>query len=116
MFELNANKWCTLRKAGATNLYGESSLGDAQSERCAVVRLIPVREATTVRADSGATRAHGDEFTVRAKVLLGPRSVAQLGDQLTVDGVQMRIMEMHHRYDALTGALDHYEVEGEAWA
>ena len=106
---------CLLRKNGLPDVYGHSEPGPAAPERCAVVKIKPESIRTTLRADSGATRGHADEFIITNLVLLAKTTAAALDDQLEVIGHKIRIKMLHPRFNVL-GQLDHYEVEGEMWA
>jgi hypothetical protein len=106
---------CLLRKPGKPDVYGYSAAGAATPERCAVVKIKPESIRTTLRADSGATRGHADEFIISNLVLLAKTTNAALDDQLEVIGYKIRIKMLHPRFNIL-GELDHYEVEGETWA
>lgn len=106
---------CTIGKKGTPDIYGQASAGTQTPERCAVVKMRTESVHTTVRADSGASRAHADEFVSNNRVLLRANTVAQIDDQLTLLGFKIRIKLMHPRLTVI-GTLDHYEVEGEVWA
>lgn len=112
---MNANQDCIIRKLTSLDVYGQSVLGAPKKERCAVVKLRKELQHTTVRADSSQSRGHGDEFVATNKILLDSKTAGVLGDQLTVNGYQVRIMSADPRFDA-SGKLDHYEVTGELWA
>lgn len=106
---------CKVYKQTAPDVYGQVTSGPAIPERCCVVKLKKKSDATTVRADSGASRAHADEFITENRILLTPKTKAAIDDRLDVAGVSIRVKSMFPRFDIL-GRLDHYEVEGELWA
>ena len=106
---------CTIRKKGKPDLYGQAKPGAETPERCAVVKQRNESAHTTVRADSGASRAHADEFVMNNRILLRASTVADIDDQLNLLGFHIRIKSMQPRLNVM-GQLDHYEVEGEVWA
>jgi hypothetical protein len=112
---LNANSTCQIRKASGFDVYGKPKLGPSATERCCVLRLVRTLDRTMIRSDSSRTNAHGEEFVVQGKLMLDARTVAQPGDQLTAQGVVMKVFSMFPRLDALTGQVDHYETELIAW-
>lgn len=106
---------CVIRKRGKTDVYGKTSLGSEMPERCGIVKAKYKSVDTTKRGDSGASRSHADEFISESRVLLMPKTAAEVDDQLTVIGFKIRIKMKHPRYNVM-GKLDHWEVEGEIWA
>lgn len=106
---------CVIRKKGKPDIYGQVRAGASHPERCSIVKMRHESGETTVRADSGASRAHAEEFVLTNRILVASRTVAAIDDQLEVAGFKIRIKSMQPRFD-VTGALDHYEVEGEVWA
>lgn len=111
---MTPNLDCRVYKKGEADLYGQPQLGRAIAERCAVVKLKHDSQHTTVRADSGASRGHADEFVATSKILLMPTTTAELDDKLEVHGIAMRVISKWPRFD-VAGRLDHYEVQGELW-
>lgn len=109
------NTDCIVRKKGKPDVYGQTKTGPEYPERCAIVKLRYESAHTTVRADSGASRAHADEFVTSNRILLPASTHAAIDDQLEVRGYKIRVKILHPRLDVL-GNLDHYEVEGELWA
>lgn len=113
---LNANNTCQIYSRSGGDVYGQSSLASTPvTERCCVIRLERKLEPTTVRADSSGSRGHGDEMTLGSRLLLDARTVARLGDQISVAGVLLRVTGMNPVFDAVSGEMDHYAVTGEAW-
>lgn len=108
------NLFCTIRKKGKPDVYGQAKTGAEYPERCAIVKAKYESAHTTVRADSGATRSHADEFVTSNRILVAKTTKAVIDDQISVIGYKIRIKVLHPRYDVL-GQLDHYEVEGELW-
>jgi hypothetical protein len=111
---LNKNATCQILQVEEHDMYGQAVLGLPVTEQCAIVRLRKQMKHTTVRADSSQSRGHGDEFTSQNRVLLDENTVCSLGDKLVVNGIELKVTDMHPRFD-VTGEIDHYEVEGELW-
>ncbi len=112
---LNANGFCQIESVGDKfTVHGQPILGKAVRERCAILFVTRSLERTTVRADSSSSRGHGDEKTVAIRVHLDGNTVADVGDKLTVDNVAGRIVSMTAQRD-VTGYVDHFKVECEAW-
>lgn len=105
---------CIVGKKRKANLYGEAGVGATYPERCAIVKYKEESVHTTVRADSGATRSHADEFVTQNRILVAATTKAALDDRLEVIGFKIRIKAMRPRYNVV-GQLDHYEIEGEEW-
>jgi hypothetical protein len=78
------------------------------------VRLRHNQNHSSVRADSTASRGAADEDQADSIILLTPTTKAELGDQLEVGGLKVRIVQFHPRY-TMAGTLEHYEVHGEFW-
>jgi hypothetical protein len=112
---LNHNATCVVRKLLGFDVVGKPRLGEAVTERCAVLRLRREVQHTTVRADGSQSRGHGDEFVASHKIHLDGNTVAGLGDQVTVAGVVIRVTGMNPCFD-VAGPLDHYEIGGAVWA
>jgi hypothetical protein len=106
---------CIIRKKGRPDVYGQARPGPDQPERCSIVKMRYGSAHTTVRADSGASRAHADEFVSNNRILLASTTAAAVDDQLEVAGYKIRVKSLQPRVNVL-GAIDHYEVEGEVWA
>lgn len=115
MFTPNLDCWISKVGDAEHNVYGETEVKKPVRERCAIVRLRHEMQNTTVRADSSASRGHGNEFVSSNKILLTAKTTATHGDKLLVSGVEMRVLSLFPRYD-VPGRLDHYEVVGELWA
>lgn len=106
---------CKVHLKEDPNVYGESQVGPAIDEMCAIVRLRVESTHTTVRADSSASRGYADEFVSATLILLAPTTHARLDDMLVVMGVPVRVKSLFPRYD-VSGVLDHFEARGELWA
>lgn len=109
------NRTCTIQKRGGHDQYGQETVGASFTEPCAVVQMRHVSTPTTVRADSSASRGHGEEFITYNTFLLGPKTQAVLNDKVTISGLVLRIIDIHPRYN-IAGGLDHYEVQGKVWS
>jgi hypothetical protein len=105
---------CKLRKVTGMNQYAEETLGPVTTERCAPVRLRHSQAHSSVRADSTASRGAADEDQADSIVLLTPTTKAELGDQLEVADLKLRIVQLHPRF-GMAGKLEHWEIRGEFW-
>jgi hypothetical protein len=108
------NLTCTITSKGTRDIYGQEVVGASHTERCAIVKLVKESFHTTVRADSSASRGHGDEFRVDCVILLTKTTKVKIDDKLTVAGVSIRVKSVFPRVN-VNGTLDHYQVEGELW-
>jgi hypothetical protein len=112
---LYCNIKATLKKRGGNDPYGQEKLGRARALKVAVVKSTFVSQHTTVRADSSGTRGYAHEFVANYRFLVNHPTVIDIDDQLTVNGVVMRVVGKIPRYD-LWGKVDHYELQGALWA
>ncbi len=113
MFRPNVN--CTLRRLlDGYDVYGRAQLGQPVPMKCGVVKLRDKRQQTTVRADSSGSRGFGEEQVVDVKLLLPKSSEVKAGDVIAVAGMSLEVAVVHQRF-AMSGRLDHYEVECIAW-
>ena len=81
---------------------------------CALVRLRPKAQKTSVRADASATRGGTDEIAGDG-VMLFEKAYEPLVDAIvTVNGTELRVLGVEPRY-AVTGELDHYQATLEYW-
>lgn len=103
-----------LSRADAKNEFAERSYSDPVEVACAVVFLKTMIVKTTVRSDSSATRGNAEELTAQAKVLFSPSTDVKMNDKFEKDGVALRVVGVQPRR-AVTGKLDHIEVDMEAW-
>jgi hypothetical protein len=109
------NKPCIVALAGERNLYGEEQAPAAGvTERCAVVELIQKAAMTNQRAQMAGSMAHAEDLAITSKIRLEPGTVAVLGAQITVDGVQLRVVSITPK-NTTYGQLDHYDVECVPW-
>ena len=97
-------------KSEGFDLYGNPQYGKARKTRCAVLRLRKSVEDTTVRADSSATRGHGQEILSDAWLLVSHREKIGLTDKLQVQGYTLKIVAIRPRYTVF-GEHDHNEIE-----
>jgi hypothetical protein len=105
----------TYKKRLATDLYGTESLGVQASERCAIVKLRYEAQHTTVRADSSGSRGYAAEFAASTKILVLKDTAIEIGDQITVQGIVLRVVSKFPRHSVI-GLLDHFELTGVPWA
>lgn len=109
------NLTLTYKKRTGTDLYGTETLSASVEERCAIVKLRYEAQHTTVRADSSGSRGYASEFAAQTKILVMADTGIEIGDQITIQGVTLRVMSRFPRH-AVTGRLDHYELTGVPWA
>lgn len=103
------------KKRTGTDVYGVETWSETKNERCAIVRLRRDAQHTTVRADASGTRGYADEYAASTKILVMADTVIEIGDQITVEGVVLKVSSKFPRH-AVTGRLDHYEIQGLPWA
>jgi len=108
------NQWCTITPPAARNIYGEDIDGVPVRERCAVVQLLSKAQATNSRAQLAGSQTHAEDLVITGKLLLPPKTIAKLGDKLTVAGIELRIVSSTPKFNTF-GVLDHYDVEGTPW-
>jgi len=97
-----------------SNKFGESQFSAVVSTPCAVVRLKADIKKTAIRTDASGSRGAADE-TVSIAIILFPSYVTiGLGDRFIIGGDTLRVMMVQPRY-AISGKLDHYECDFEAW-
>lgn len=113
---INANATCSIEHIAGRDVYGQPKFQAPTTERCCILSLENRIAHTTVRADSSASRGHGDEPGSRAKLMLQPNTIARPGDRLTVRGITIKVISLDPKLDAVTGKVDHYEAAGESWA
>ncbi len=97
------------------NKFAEPIWGPRVLVPCAVVTLKPELAKTPIRADSSASKATSEEQTIAAKILLGPGFKPNVGDRFEIDGYTLRCVMVMIRREAISGKIDHYECDFEAW-
>lgn len=105
---------CTVRRKGATNVYGEETFSDPVTVRCAIIQLKITTEKSSVRADSSATRGAAREYIGEAKLLFLPGDAPSTDDRIDVSGFKLHVIGSFPRHD-LQGALDHIEIFCGIW-
>lgn len=105
-------KFTYVTKLG-NDAFGQPKLSSAKQGKCAVLKMLITRQASTVRADSASTRGHAEELVSDLHILVPKTSVLKIDDVLTIDGVKFRVSGLRPRYDVI-GRLDHIEVMGGA--
>lgn len=103
---------CIIIKPAGHDVYGQEIAGQAQREKCAIVKLTVASQHSTVRVDSGATRGAADEAVSDSVILLGKKSIVGLDDYIEVSSVKLRVKAIRSRF-TVSGKLDHYEVRCE---
>lgn len=92
------------------NRYAEPVFGEPKRVECAVVRLREGIKATSVRADSSASRGSAEEIVTDAKILFPQTVDAKIGDRFTIAGISLEIVSREIRIDVF-GRVDHLECE-----
>ena len=82
--------------------------------KCGIVHLKTADETTSVRTDSSASRSAAEEIINQAKILVPADVAIKKGDYFKVHGIELRAFKVEPRI-AVTGRLDHYEVDFEHW-
>lgn len=113
MFRPNQN--CVIRKQDGHDMYGMPKPGAKKKERCAIVRLKQLNDKSSVRADSSASRGNAREIEASVLILLQPNTIAEIDSIIEIFGDRYRIMSMNPQF-AISGRLDHYEVECDYWS
>ena len=109
------NQTCQLtRISGVNDRYGEPIFLDPiDGVECALVKLEPVYQHTSVRADSSASRANAEEMTITAVMLFPAYVTVAQNDVIQFDGYRLEVKMVHPRHNVL-GQLDHFEVHAAA--
>lgn len=108
------NSECLLRKRASRDKYGQEQLGDAVTIQYAPVDLERVKQKTSVRSDSSASRGQADQVVSQAKILVPANTVLAMDDQVEIEGYFYRVAAAHPR-KSVFGRLDHHEITLEAW-
>lgn len=107
MFRPNQN--CTIIAKTGSDVYGQPITSVKSRERCAVVRLVNTNQASSVRADTSATRGNAKEVVTDSLILLAKTTQAAFDDLIQVAGMTLRIVSMRPQFN-VRGELDHYEA------
>jgi hypothetical protein len=105
---------CVVRRKASTNVYGEETLSDPVTVRCAVIQLKIITEKSSVRADSSASRGAAREYIGEAKLLFLPDDAPGTDDRIDVSGFKLHVIGSFPRH-SLDGVLDHVEVFCGIW-
>ncbi len=97
------------------NKFAEPMWGPRVLVPCAIIQLKPELAKTPIRADSSASKATSEEQTIAAKILLDPRFIPHVGDRFEIEGYTLRCVMVEPRREAISGKIDHYECDFEAW-
>lgn len=90
--------------------YGEPIYVTAIEVPCAVVKLEPLVQHTSVRADSSGSRANAEEVAINAVLLFPAYTLIQNDDIVEIDGFRLEVKQVQPRH-AVGGYIDHYEVK-----
>lgn len=97
-------------KVAGNNLFGEELKGRRKREKCCVVKLSTNAMHTSLRTDKTASVGAAEELLGAATLLLSPITIASIGDTLEMRSQHFRILGMRAQF-AVTGRIDHYEVD-----
>lgn len=103
------NTPCVVVKSGGYDLYGQELSGIRKQEKCAVVKLIVTSQHSSVRVDSGATRAAAHELVEDAVLLMSTKTTTGIDDVIEVGSTRLRVRSIRSRY-TVVGKLDHLEI------
>lgn len=106
---------CQISRVARFDVMGQEEFALSIPAKCAVVKLESGNDLTTVRADSSASRAHAREFIADAVLLFAPLYALSIDDRVEIHGIKLRVKKIRARF-AITGRLDHNQVECEIWA
>jgi hypothetical protein len=103
---------CTLRAPGSRDIYGKTTLGPATPALCSIVRFEIGSTKTSVRTDSSASRGNAEETTAAVRLLFPTLYPVVAGTVVEMLGQRLEITSVHPRH-AVTGELDHYQVDAQ---
>jgi hypothetical protein len=98
------------RKSNRRDRYGKAVYYTPVKTPCSVVKLEVSSVASSVRADSSASRGAAEQEEAAANLLFPPNVKIAIDDIVVVANVRLRITMTHQRFHAVTGSLDHIEV------
>uniref|UniRef100_A0AAU6W0P3 Head-to-tail stopper n=1 Tax=Pseudomonas phage Nican01 TaxID=3138540 RepID=A0AAU6W0P3_9CAUD len=104
-----------LKRAGDDfTVTGDRLYGSPVKVGLSVVRVTDAVQATSVRADTSASKSFADENVEQGRALVHPKTVPKVDDLLVIGGDSYEIMGVRPVYD-MYGAIDHYQVELQTW-
>lgn len=103
------NTFCYVSQRTGFDDWGRETYVGRQRVPCSLVRLKVMKESTSVRADSSASRGRAKETNSESIVLLPPSHDIEIGDRLEILGFQLEVNSITPRLDIM-GRHDHNEV------
>jgi hypothetical protein len=108
---IGMNTQCYITPKIGNDAFGQPKLGIKRESKCAVLKLETMKQATTLRPDSGGSRGHADEEVADLHVLVNKNESITIDDIFEVHGVTFHIVSNRPRFDAF-GKFDHIELMG----
>lgn len=97
------------------DVHGQSIPGETKTIQCAVVKIESKQVKTSVRTDSSASRGFAQEAAVSARLLFPKGAAVTEGDLIEIRNYKLKVTGEFPRY-SVNGALDHRQVDAEAWS
>ena len=101
---------CQYQRRGPLDIYGKASFEPVKNGMCGIVRLESASEATSVRADSSASRGSAKEELITGRLLFPASVKLQQGDVVIVQGMKLTVQSVWPRH-SVTGKLDHWQLD-----
>lgn len=111
---INPTVPCVVVKTNGTDVYGRVQMGQRVRTKCNIVQIVNMREKSSVRADSSASRGRAHEFVNASKLLFQKHIAITLNDIVEILDMKLQVKSVFPRHD-VHGKLDHYEVELAVW-
>lgn len=106
--------YCTVQAVGGYTVDGVPTMGVERKVGCSPLILRDEQIRSSIRTDKSGTKSGADEKTVYARFLMEPTAAVKLGEKVSLNGLEMRVVEVYPRY-MFGGALHHYQVDLERW-
>ena len=106
---------CTIATQSGYDAHGKQMLGQNQPIKCAVVKLANSVKKTSIRTDRSASQGNADEIIADARLLFNESVNPQVGDVITIRGIQLVVDVVEHKFNALSDKFDHYQVDLSIW-
>lgn len=103
------------RKAAQRDIFGGETFSAGKPIRLCCVSLSSLAEASTVRADSSASRGSAEDLINQAKILTLPTMDIEIGDVIDIKGFMIEVTGFHPRFDT-RGQHHHNELRAKVRA
>ncbi len=100
-----------MKRSTTRDIFGKEAFGPLTPVRAGVVNLDVLMEASSVRADSSASRGSAQDLIAQAKILVPKASPVRVGDIMVLYEITIEITHRQPRINT-RGMLDHYELVG----